>query len=71
MEIAMGLRNCACLLFSNNKGIKPATVVREVKNNKLLLRKYTYDLDVLENLATKRFNAEMRNIEYPRILPIT
>ena len=31
MEIAIGFKNCACLLFSNSKGAKPAIVVNEVK----------------------------------------
>ena len=46
-------------------------LVRKVKGNKLLQRKYVYDMDILENLATKRFQAEMKNREYPRILPIS
>jgi hypothetical protein len=32
MEIAIGLRNWACLLFSNINGASPAMVVKEVKN---------------------------------------
>ena len=31
MDIAMGFKNCACLLFSSNKGAKPAIVVNDVK----------------------------------------
>jgi hypothetical protein len=31
IEIAIGIKNCACLLFSKIKGAKPATVVKEVK----------------------------------------
>ena len=30
--IAIGFKNCACLLFSKIKGVNPATVVAEVKN---------------------------------------
>lgn len=42
----------------------------EVRKNKLLQRKYVYDLSILEKLTQKRFKAEFRNIQYPRILPI-
>ena len=31
MEIAIGFKNCACLLFSKSSGANPAIVVKEVK----------------------------------------
>ena len=30
--MAIGFKNCACLLFSKSNGVRPATVVAEVKN---------------------------------------
>lgn len=47
------------------------TLLREVKFNKLLQRKYIYNIDVLEQLAEKRFQSEIRMKDYPQILPIS
>ena len=30
-EVAIGMRNCACRLFSKSGGVKPTKVVRDVK----------------------------------------
>ena len=37
----MGFKNWACLLFSNNKGPNPATVVTEVKKMALMSEYWT------------------------------
>lgn len=47
------------------------SLLREINNNKLIQRKYVYNINVLEKLANKRFKAEMRNKNYPQILPIS
>lgn len=46
-------------------------LVREIKENKLLRRKYVYNMDVLEKLAQKRFAHEMKMKDYPQTLPIS
>ncbi len=47
------------------------SLVREVKENKLLQRRYVYSMDVLEQLAEKRFTLEMKRKDYPQTLPIS
>ena len=62
MDIAIGIKNCACLLSSNISGAKPATVVIEVKNIALNLARpasynassnYNPSLKLLLNLPIK------------------
>ncbi|EQC47982.1 HNH endonuclease [Bacteriovorax sp. Seq25_V] len=46
-------------------------LLREVNENKLLQRKYVYNFELLQALASKRFKAELKNKEYPRVLPLS
>jgi ferredoxin-like protein FixX len=47
------------------------SLVREIKENKLLRRKYVYNMEVLEKLAQNRFELEMKRKDYPQTLPIS
>lgn len=46
-------------------------LVREIKENKLLRKRYVYNMEVLERLAQKRFEHEMKRKDYPQTLPIS
>ena len=63
MDVAIGIRNCACILFSAIIGIRPATVVKDVKSIGQLRRELEAAVDVEDyELAAKLRDEIMKSI---------